>query len=69
MAKLMKPMTFGCENGFQEFYYDSESPTDNARQEAGNAFCYLGRLTNEDKKNVECLKKCMSMQAGQCWKV
>ncbi|MFN8577734.1 MAG: hypothetical protein U0354_12830 [Candidatus Sericytochromatia bacterium] len=69
MPILMKPVTFGCDNGFQEYYFDSESPDDNSKNRSGNIFCYLGRLTDEDKKSPECLKKCMSMKAGECWKV
>lgn len=68
MQKLMRPITFGCDNGFQEIFYDLQNPADNAAQEAGNVFCYLSRLTEEEKSNTEVLKKCMSMKSGQCWK-
>ena len=65
----MKPITFGCENGFQEVYYEIDSPTDDTRYESGQVYCYLSRLTDEDKKNRESLKKCLSMKPGDCWKV
>jgi hypothetical protein len=68
MKKLMKPITFGCDNGFQEVFYNLENPTDNSKQEAGNVFCYLSKLTDEEKKDPEVLKKCLSMKSGQCWK-
>lgn len=69
MPKLMKPITFGCENGFQEVYYESESPSDDSKLEAGAVYCYLGRLTDADKQNKDSLKKCLSMKPGECWKV
>ncbi len=69
MPKLMKPITFGCDNGFQETYYDSEAPIDEKNHQAGAVYCYLGRLTDEEKKNRDCLKKCLSMKPGECWKV
>jgi hypothetical protein len=68
MPKLMKPITFGCESGFKEVFYDSEDPGNESKRQAGNIFCYLGRITDEDKKNNETEKKCMSMKAGECWK-
>jgi len=68
MPKLMRPITFGCENGFQEVYYEIDNPVDDSKQESGKIFCYLSRLNDEDKANAENLKKCLSMKPGQCWK-
>ena len=67
-TKLMKPLTFGCENGFQEVYFELENPIDNTKQEPGKIFCYLSRLNDEDKADIGNLKKCLSMKPGQCWK-
>ena len=64
----MKPITFGCDNGFQEVFYDVDSPADDTKQKAGQVFCYLGRLNDADKKDDSTLSKCLSMKAGQCWK-
>lgn len=69
MPKMMKPITFGCGNGFQEVFYDMEAPIDRESNHPGNAFCYLARLSDAEKKDDECLKKCVSMEAGKCWKV
>lgn len=68
MPKLMKPVTFGCENGFQELYYDVEDPTNKSKIQAGKVYCYLDLLKDSEKKDTEILKKCMSMKSGQCWK-
>ena len=65
MQKMMKPVKFGCDNGFQEFYFQIESPE---KFEEGKVHCYLNRLSDENKKDSECLKKCASMKPNECWK-
>ena len=68
MPKLMKPSTFGCGDGFQEVYYESDNPTDKSKYEAGKVFCYLSRLDESDSSNVESIRKCRAMKLGECWK-
>ena len=68
MPKLMKPITFGCEQGFKEFFYDADEPTNEAKQETGMVYCYKSMLTDSDKKNSEAIGKCLGMKPDQCWK-
>jgi len=68
MPKLMKPVTFGCDNGFQEVYYESLDPTDSSKHEPGKVYCYLGRLEETEKSERTIIKKCMATPSGQCWK-
>jgi len=68
MNKLMKPITFGCENGFQEVFYDINDPNNVDKYETRNVFCYLNLLSDEDKKNNDVIKRCWSTPAKQCWK-
>ncbi|MFN8673127.1 MAG: hypothetical protein U0457_13740 [Candidatus Sericytochromatia bacterium] len=65
MPKIMKPVTFGCENGFQEVFFDSDNPSE---EQGGNVYCYLSRLSEEDKKDSSCVSKCAGMKASECWK-
>ena len=65
----MRPVTFGCGNGFKELFYDVESPLDESRHIEGNAFCYLDRLSEDEKKDDACIKKCMGMSKNACWKI
>jgi len=67
MNKLMKPITFGCENGFEEVFYDINDPNNEDKYESRNVFCYLNLLSDEEKKNKNILKKCL-YAPKKCWK-
>lgn len=68
MNKLMKPITFGCENGFEEVFYDVNDPNNIDKYETRNVFCYLNLLSDEEKKDKEVIKKCLDTPSKQCWK-
>lgn len=68
MPKLMKPITLGCDNGFQEYFYDTDNLEDKEKHEKGNVHCYLNLLDDTERKNQGVVQKCMGMKSGECWK-